>query len=1137
MLCHMAIKLEQLLRVAPLMLYLVSMFLKLSSVDCCTRYVRPSSLTHCPKEPCHTLSDYARNIGRYFCPENTTLVFLSGTHHLDTDLNVSGLKVFQLLGNASEPTACKVVCTQPAHMSATHVTHVTVSALTFSHCGSRLSSQDNETSVLDIENVDNFTLDACQLLNSQSDAKGLLLRSVALAHIVSSRFENNTSASSGGGASIYCSRVHFSGCNLFVGNSIALPSGAPVSMARWGGALMSSGSNLTFDGNVTFRNGRASFGGGIYATGCELHFYGGNSHFIANQADDSGGGLYLDSGSSVLNAASVTFQRNNATYGGGAAITARSKLFNDNAGSLIVSNNTATKSGGGLCVNVNSVIDNAGKLILEGNSALLGSRARYGIGGGGLYLSLSLFKSSGLLRAKENTAAGNGGGIYFNIASFIFVFPKTKIFFINNVANQFGGAIYVNDAVSSPLYCTSPDYFFYRYMCFFQLATESSESSAQEVKMTFDGNVAKFGSDLYGGVIDKCNLNNNNSSQNSTEVFDRITDMKQSATISSDAFQIKFCDFEYGLIVEEVFPGEMFSMGVKAMGQRGSPSQGRAQIYVSSNASLGSYNQLRQQVYPNCTPLHLTVLAQEASDVMLTVVTETCVGQQSLYDLNVKLHVKPCPQPLFHFSNKACECAERLNGLDAECNISNQSVLRKGNFWLGFDNATDELIIQPLCPFYYCSEENVSFSLSETDVQCSYNRSGLLCGKCRDGLSLTLGLHMCRECSNTYLLLLVVFVALGLVLLIFLMIFQLTVAHGTINGLVFYANIIQMNRITFLGLGLGQLEQPGRFLLVFIAWFNLNFGFVTCLYDGMNMYVLTWLQYLFPLYILFLVVALVYIKHYPRWVSRVMGTNPVAVLSTLILLSYNKILHTIVTVVSSTELQYMNYTRRVWLYDGTVPFLEGKHLIMFVFAVLVFLFMVLPYTLLLLCGQCILLKSNWRIFCWVNNSKVKAFLDNYHAPYRVKHRYWPGLLLLLRLIVLLSLSCTNSSDASLLAVSMIVIAILTWAWMVGGIYKRRWLNVLEASVMLNLGFLAAASCYCTPHNKYISFASLGVAFLTFVGVMVYHAHLKVRTTGCWKKVLLKVHGAVCCWERDESRSIVNSSEPSLHMSYDRNNRL
>ena len=46
---------------------------------------------------------------------------------------------------------------------------------------------------------------------------------------------------------------------------------------------------------------------------------------------------------------------------------------------------------------------------------------------------------------------------------------------------------------------------------------------------------------------------------------------------------------------------------------------------------------------------------------------------------------------------------------------------------------------------------------------------------------------------------------------------------------------------------------------------------------------------------------------------------------------------------------------------------------MFGFAVMVLLFMVLPYTLLLLCGQCILLKSNWRIFCWINKSKVKAF--------------------------------------------------------------------------------------------------------------------------------------------------------------------
>ena len=86
-------------------------------------YVTPSPLVPCPAEPCHTLSEYAHNVSHYFT-SNTTLIFLSGTHELDTSLTVSGLTSLQLLGNTSEPTSCKVVCTQPAHVSVSNVAHV-----------------------------------------------------------------------------------------------------------------------------------------------------------------------------------------------------------------------------------------------------------------------------------------------------------------------------------------------------------------------------------------------------------------------------------------------------------------------------------------------------------------------------------------------------------------------------------------------------------------------------------------------------------------------------------------------------------------------------------------------------------------------------------------------------------------------------------------------------------------------------------------------------------------------------------------------------------------------------------------------------------------------------------------------------
>ena len=1051
-------------------------------------YVTPSPLVPCPAEPCHTLSEYAHNVSHYFT-SNTTLIFLSGTHELDTNLTVSGLTSLQLLGNTSEPTSCKVVCTQPAHVNVSNVAHVVISALSFSSCGGA-----GVESALYVTNALNCTLDSCQLCNS-NNARGLLISSTKSVYIRSCIFENNTRSSvtnyGGGGALIVNSHVEFSEHNEFLSNSV------PMEGYVIGGGLYLHYSSADFTAPVVFRNGSAGSGGGLASVRSKVHFHSSIS-FTFNSAIVGGAMcLVIESTLTITNV--TTIEHNRAQYGGGINMGGQSTLYN--FGSLSVNNNTADYSGGGVVIEFNSTFANIGQLNVQNNNATEG-------GGIQLYYG-SLFVCKGQLRVIGNTATSTGGGIIVHFDAFIILHHSTEMYFINNTA-KIGGAIYVDDSVSSALYCTSYGYF-YKFMCFYQLEAEDTK----QVLMTFDGNVAALGDDLYGGILGICK--SGNISQNSSKVFDEITNMRQNETISSDPFQIRTCNGS-GFVNKHAYPGEMFSIGVVAVGQRNGLSQGIAQVNIidsSNSASLGGYNQSRQLVGPNCTSLHLTVISQENISISLQVIADICVGQSSTYNPDhafcIILQTKPCQQPLFKLNDGACVCNKRLDIFNYACIVTNQSILRTrmDTFWLGYDNNTKELIIHPNCPFYYCVFKDVSFSLNETDLQCSHDRSRLLCGACRDGHSLTLGLHMCSECSNFYLLLLPVFMILGITLVVFLMTFKISVAQGTISGFIFYANVFQMNRAVFLPNKTSGPDAAG-FLFVFVSWLNLNFGFVTCLSNGMDMYVLTWLQYLFPLYILFLVVVLVLFRHYPRWMSRMMGTNPVAVLSTLILLSYNKILHTIVTSLSSTELQYKNHNKTVWLYDGNVPFLEGKHSLMFGFAVMVLLFMVLPYTLLLLCGQCILLKSNWRIFCWINNSKVKAFLDSYHGPYRVKHRYWPGLLLLVRVILLPPVAFAHSYDGSvnLIAISTVVTAILTWAWMAGGIHENRWLDVLEASIMLNLGILTAATYYykmqVNESPVYASLTSLGVVFLTFIGIMAYHVHLTLKNTHYGRKVMLKV---------------------------------
>ena len=303
--------------------------------------------------------------------------------------------------------------------------------------------------------------------------------------------------------------------------------------------------------------------------------------------------------------------------------------------------------------------------------------------------------------------------------------------------------------------------------------------------------------------------------------------------------------------------------------------------------------------------------------------------------------------------------------------------------------------------------------------------------------------------------------------------------------------------------------NSSNFLTVFISWLNLDFGIPLCFYNGMDAYARIWLQFVFPIYIWLVIGLIILLSNFSQRIAKVFGTNPVAVLATLFLLSYTKILRTIITAVSLTFLEYPDQNKAVWLHDANIGYLEGKHIPLFLAAVFMFLTFFLPYTIVLLLGQCFQARSHMWLFSWANNSRLKAFMDAYHAPYKPRHRYWTGLLLVIRSIMFLTLGFNPNSDPSitLLIIILTVLVIYSWAWVAGGVYKNWWLEILESSFILNLGIMAAAtyklqlencedrldvSLKLGGRNLAPAYVSLSIAFVTTIGIFAYHVYLQIQ---------------------------------------------
>ena len=957
-----------------------------------------------------------------------------------------------------------------------------------------------------------FTLKGSTFINNSAGVGGAISMQDGTTTATNNTFKRN-SADNGGALRVSSGDTAFTN-NTFEDNS-----------ATWGGVVeVSFNATLTLLENF-FRRNTAVRGGVAYVFESSRVELTDNS--LTNNFAELGGTI-LATDCSICVHENNTIENNTAHFGGSIfAFNSHIKFSEDSS----IENNSADYGGG--IYAANSTL--SGYATITGNVALFG--------GGGVYASRCALNFADTSIFAENSAL-DGAGLLLSGNSKLNLQPNTTISFIRNRAQQRGGAINVQE--SNPLDdCIDTGTSISD--CFFQIETErvymastvARISELENITLSFESNSAGVaGAVLYGGSIDHCSLSNiatrsilcdqEDTCSPSGDIFDAITRYReQSRDISSDPLYLCSCkddaiDCLSSFTPEPVYPGGTLQVPVIVLGQRNGPTTGVIQN-IQPDADIIFFDpENTQNVMNRCTTLKYTIqsFAVETSQEMTLYAEGPCPPANSLVvsdstiqtnTLRVNLQIFPCPLGFeLSKSQPTCICAERLHQFTNTCIIDDGTVQRPlgATFWFCYDTELEGLILHPHCPFDYCVSDELYITFDNRDEQCNFNRSGLLCGECAEGLSLALGSSNCIHCSNDYLALLTVFALAGIALVVFLMVLKLTVAFGTINGLIFYANIVGLNSGTFFP------ARTTNILTVFIAWLNLDLGIEVCFYDGMDTYAKTWLQFVFPLYVWSLVGAIILVCHFSPKVATLLGTNPIAVLSTLFLLSYAKILSLISNVLSYTYLEYPNLSRRaVWLYDGNIEYLTGKHIPLFLAALAFLLVLFLPFTLVLVFGQWLQSNSRRKFFSWINDYRIKPFIDAFHAPYTDKHRYWPGLMLLIRcaLYLIFAFNVLGDPSTNLLAITLMSLFLVIVASPLSYIYQKWWIGLLDLSFTLNLGILAAVTGIISHGNQEaMTFTSIGIAFGAFIGIIIYHLSLHLQRTQMWKtimpKLILKVQG-------------------------------
>jgi hypothetical protein len=664
-----------------------------------------------------------------------------------------------------------------------------------------------------------------------------------------------------------------------------------------------------------------------------------------------------------------------------------------------------------------------------------------------------------------NNTASKGGGIALFESSAL-VFDYGPLFIMNNTASDYGGGIYINTAntLSDP----------FGSHCFFQFLDEYTRN----VMVVFQSNTASIAGDaLYGptDIDDQCK----NSPKSFDEIFNYTNQMGQSI-ISSDPVSVQFCDD--GLDMSAI-PGQFAVVSIAALGYKEGYTP--ANVYVHHH----NYSYLFVIRKAQCYNIQSRVFQMDKDSPMVVFNyylqnTADSIIQRVVYTL-------PCPIWFeLNYTTGVCGCVPPLAEMIPQviCDIESEMISRQGNLWVGYDESNNCTIINMECPFDYCNDANVTFNNNTVDEQCSPNRSGVLCGKCAKELSLILGSNKCSDCTNGYLALIVPFTLAGVVLIIFLLFSNLTVSVGTINGLIFYANVVKLYEVMFFPND-SQYTELNKVLMYYklpIDWINLDLGIKVCFFTGMDAYLKTWLQFVFPFYLWCLILFIIYICQKSSYVSKRIGYNTVQVLATVVLLSYMKLFRTIVSVLHFSVLTYSNCNeeqiKHVWYSDSNIDYASfPKHLFLLIFALLILILLWIPFTVILLLSPVVeIYLSRFKLF--KNWFKLKPIFDAYNGPYKDKYRFWSGILLISRLILLLTVSFSPGSTVELPVLMSLIGGLYVLSS--GGIYRHHYLNTLEGWFHLNLLFI---SIMVTQQNAQVgTLISLSLVYITSLAILTYH---------------------------------------------------
>ena len=714
----------------------------------------------------------------------------------------------------------------------------------------------------------------------------------------------------------------------------------------------------------------------------------------------------------------------------------------------------------------------------------------------------------------QNNYGSNGAALLLLGQSYLFLYPNLSAQFEYS-DYRYGGAIYsFNDKVSDN-------------NCTFQvLSSNLSEIIEHGPLLYFKDNIATVGQSSVSVMskqdCQQIQLKQGNWSFLHGTIF-KFDEVYNSRNISFSPARIVPCidgepqhshsnrSFNYS-----TYPGEMFNVSLAALDGSGERVNETVQVkifHIQSHQNLKrsswglSNSESYQQLFANlkCTDISLTIHSTQL-DNSTSISTAFFSFPDDVPTFQARIELKQCPLGFqLNSSTGICECSsliETMNQhyhLDFTCDIQNSVVKVPFEPWIGcyklhnnYSEGQDcDFGISPFCSPGLCNYSSVDSHqwISGSASICIDSREGALCGSCRHGYSVVFGSNQCQQCSNWWLFTIAIYAVVGLLLVVFLFAFKLTISAGTVNGLIFFGNMWNSGPIEIL-----SHQDQSVWATVsskFISLLNLGLVYPLCFYDGMNELVKSWLQLVFPVYLLVLVALVVIVSRYSMRVSSLVYSRAVPVLVTVVHFSLSGIFSTVsVGYAFSVGHIYAadNTSIIVWLRDGNVPYFSLQHVALMIVSLVLAVVFVLPYLILLI-------GARWWIKFKTINLYFKPIIDAAHGPYKDNMHYWFSLRLILLFQQMAVYAALRGVQGWILySVNGPILFAFTILHTSARPFKSKAVNILDGLMMLATCFVVyACSAFYDQFSVTVIILStlVTLVLLVFIAILSYHILLAI----------------------------------------------